>query len=199
MVAATRGRPRSFDRDAALDKAVRLFWRQGYQATSIRDLTTELGISPPSLYSAFGDKQQLFVEAVEMYVDRYGGFIDEAVAEEPTAREAVARLLREGPQRYTRQGLPRGCLVVSGDAGTTNADVTAEMSRRRADSIHAVEAKIQTDVDRGTVPADTDSSVLALFAMSLLNGIAALARDGVSRDDLRRVSELALAVWPNAK
>lgn len=196
MVTTTRGRPRSFDRDIALDRAVRLFWRQGYEATSIRDLTAELQISAPSLYSAFGDKQQLFVEAVGVYVDRYGGFIDAAVAEEPTARDAVERILREGPHRYTRQGLPPGCLVVSGDAGTANVDVAQEMSRRRADSIGAVEAKIRADVDRRILPADADPPVLALFIMSLLNGIASLARDGVDRDELSRVSALALAAWP---
>jgi AcrR family transcriptional regulator len=196
MATAARGRPRSFDRDAALDKAVRLFWRRGYEATSMRDLTTELGIGAPSLYHAFGDKQQLFAEALRHYDTRYGEFIDRALAEEPTARDAAARVLREGPARYTRRGLPAGCLVVSGDANTSNAEVHELLRRLRNAKCAAFAAKIRADVAAGRLPAGTDATALARYLLTTLNGLAQAARDGVPRAQLDRVATLALHAWP---
>lgn len=198
MATAARGRPRSFDRDAALDKAVRLFWRRGYEATSMRDLTEELGIGAPSLYHAFGDKQHLFTEALRVYDTQYGGFIDRALAEEPTARAAAARVLREGPHRYTRRGLPTGCLVVSGDANTTNTQVRGELRRLRNAKAAAFAAKIRSDVAAGQLPADTDATALGRYVLTTLNGIAQAARDGVGRTQLERVAALALRAWPAA-
>lgn len=196
MATAARGRPRSFDRDAALDKAVRLFWRRGYEATSMRELTTELGIGAPSLYHAFGDKQQLFAEALRHYDTRYGEFIDRALAEEPTARDAAARVLREGPARYTRRGLPAGCLVVSGDANTSNVEVHELLRRLRNAKSAAFAAKIRADIAAGRLPAGTDATALARYLLTTLNGIAQAARDGVPRAQLERVAALALRAWP---
>ena len=196
MTAGTRGRPRSFDRDAALDKAIRLFWRRGYEATSVRELTDELGIGAPSLYSAFGDKQQLFGEALRVYDVQYGGFIDLAIAEEPTAELAVARILAEAPARYTRRGLPTGCLIVSGDAGTSSPEVAEHLRRIRDSKIVALTDKIRTDTAAGRLPDDTDARALARYVMSVLTGIAQAARDGASRAELRRVAQIALRSWP---
>jgi AcrR family transcriptional regulator len=191
-----RGRPRSFDRDAGLDAAVRLFWRQGYEATSVRDLTAALGIGAPSLYHAFGDKQRLFAEALHRYDQEYGGFIDLALAEEPTARHAAARVFTEAPARYTRDGLPTGCLVVSGDAGTINAAVSTHPRRLRDEKVTAFAGRIRADIASGELPAGTDAPALARYTMSVLNGIAQAARDGVRRAELEQVGELALKAWP---
>ncbi|MCT7661247.1 TetR/AcrR family transcriptional regulator [Mycobacterium deserti] len=196
MVASTRGRPRSFDRDFALDKAIRMFWRCGYEATSIRDLTDELGIGAPSLYTAFGDKQQLFAEALRVYDARYGGFIDAALTEEPTARKAAARILAEAPARYTRRGLPAGCLVVSGDAGATDEAVRQAARKLRRRNTAAFAAKIRADVDAGRLPADTDALALARYTMAMLSGIAQSASDGVPRSQLERASRIAVQAWP---
>jgi AcrR family transcriptional regulator len=195
-MATTRGRPRSFDRDTALDKAVQLFWRRGYEGTSVRDLAEELHIGMPSLYNAFGGKQQLFVEALDAYDKKYGGFLDRALAEEPTAEQAVARVLREAPERYTRRSLPTGCLVVSGDSGTDDPTVTRELRRMRAEKSDAFAAKIRSDVAAGILPADTDAAALARYVMAVLSGIAQAARDGVSRESLRRTAEVATRAWP---
>jgi AcrR family transcriptional regulator len=196
MVTPTRGRPRSFDRDAALDKAVRLFWRRGYEATSIRDLTEELGIGAPSLYSAFGDKQQLFTEVLRVYEAEYGGFIDEALAEESTARQAAARIFAQAPGRYTRRGLPAGCLIVSGDAGTTEATVQDALRRIRRRNVAEFVDKISVDVERGTLPAETDAPALAQYTMAMLNGIAQAASDRVPRSLLEQAARIALQAWP---
>jgi AcrR family transcriptional regulator len=196
VMATTRGRPRSFDRDAALDKAIRLFWRRGYEATSVRDLTEELGIGAPSLYSAFGDKRRLFAEAIRVYDEEYGGFIDVALAEEHTARQAAARVFAEAPARYTRRGLPAGCLVISGDAGTADATVATELRRIRENKVAAFADKIQADVACGELPAGTDAQALARYTMSMLGGIAQAARDGVRRTELEHVTRIALDAWP---
>ncbi|MEU6412379.1 TetR/AcrR family transcriptional regulator [Microbispora sp. NPDC046933] len=196
MASTTRGRPRSFDRDAALDKAIRLFWRRGYEATSVRDLTKELGIGAPSLYKAFGDKRQLFAEALRVYDEEYGGFIEAALAEERTAKQAAARVFAEAPARYTRRGLPAGCLIVSGDAGTPDAKVAAHLRHIRETKVAAFADKIRADIASGELPAGTEAQSLAHYTMSMLSGIAQAARDGVHRTELERVTRIALGAWP---
>ncbi|MDH6196635.1 AcrR family transcriptional regulator [Mycobacterium frederiksbergense] len=195
-MASVRGRPRSFDRDAALDKAILLFWERGYEATSTRDLSSALGIGIPSIYAAFGDKQRLFAEAVQVYGERYGGFIDAALSEEPTARRAFARILREAPARYTRRGLPNGCLIVSGDDGTPDPAVRAGLQRIRRHNTGELADKVSADIAAGIMPADTDALALAQYVMSTLSGIAQAARDRVSRATLDRVAAIALRALP---
>ncbi|WP_343036744.1 TetR/AcrR family transcriptional regulator [Flexivirga aerilata] len=196
MTEATRGRPRSFDRDAGLDKAIRLFWRHGYEATSMRDLTTALGISAPSLYRAYGDKRTLFAEAVAAYDRVYGGFIDRALAEEPTARDVAFRLFAEAPARYTQRDLPSGCLVVSGDAGTHDPEVGRLLSGLRNAKVDRLAARIRADIRAGTLDGDVDARALARFTMGALTGLAEAARDGAGRAELRRVGEVAARAWP---
>lgn len=191
-----RGRPRSFDRDAALDKAILLFWERGYEATSTRDLSSALGIGIPSIYAAFGDKQCLFNEAVQVYDERYGGFINAALREESTARAAFARILREAPARYTRRGLPNGCLIVSGDDGTVDPAVRAALQRIRRQKTGELADKVGADIGAGDVPADTDAQALAQYVMSTLSGIAQAARDRVPRATLDRVAEIAVRALP---
>lgn len=191
-----RGRPRSFDRDAALDKAILLFWERGYEATSTRDLSSALGIGTPSIYAAFGDKQCLFNEAVQVYDERYGGFINAALSEEPTARAAFGRILREAPARYTRRGLPTGCLIVSGDDGTADPAVRAALQRIRRQKTGELADKVGADIAAGDLPADTDAQALAQYVMSTLSGIAQAARDRVPRATLDRVAAIAARALP---
>ncbi len=196
MATTTRGRPRSFDRGAALDAAALLFWEKGFEATSIRDLTERLGVEAPSLYRAFGDKRRLFEEAVAEYDRTYGGFIEAAFAEEATARAIVLRLLAEGPRRYTRAGLPRGCLVVSGDAGTADAEVTGYMTAMRSANVERLRARIAHDVQSGALPGTVDALALARFVFATLNGLAAAAREGVPVAELDAVAAVAAGAWP---
>ena len=177
------GRPRSFDRDAALDKAMRLFWERGYEQTSINDLTRELGISAPSLYAAFGDKGALFEEAVARYEASPESVTTAGNA--GTSQRGVLRAMFECAAReYASTAHPRGCLVNSEPklAGNRmqNCAITAARLREVAESAEA----------------STNAEALAAFAQVMLVGLSSYARDGASEEQLQRVAELALRVMP---
>ena len=108
----SRGRPREFDRDEVLERAINLFWSRGYEATSVSDLTEAMGITPPSLYSAFGDKKRLFLEAVDRYQAGPGAFAQRALAEEPTAERAIQSLFTGAIETFCDPKQPKGCMVV---------------------------------------------------------------------------------------
>ncbi|MGV9723785.1 TetR/AcrR family transcriptional regulator [Nocardia beijingensis] len=195
MSTTTRGRPRSFDRDAALDKAMRLFWARGYEATSIGDLTAAMGIGAPSLYAAFGDKKTLFAEVVANFGARYGGFAARALAEEKTAEAAVRRILREAATEYTRPDCPHGCLVISAGVNTTSPEIADLLREMRNRNIDTFAARIQADIDAGLLPSHLDARTLARYVGTVMQGMSQAARDGASRDELQRVAEMALRGW----
>ena len=192
------GRPRAFDRDAALDRAVIEFWRHGYEATSVAGLTAAMGIRPPSLYAAFGDKRALFSEAVRRYGATWGAPAGRALAEEPDARAAIARLLREMAADYTDPAHPPGCLVVSAATNCTAdaEDVKAELRDLREQSKNAIRDRITADIDAGRFPADTDPVALATFFAAVIQGMSTQACDGVPREVLEAAVETALLVLP---
>ncbi|MFE7186554.1 TetR/AcrR family transcriptional regulator [Streptomyces erythrochromogenes] len=196
MVTGQRGRPRSFDRDAALDKAMTAFWERGYEATSIADLTASIGISAPSLYAAFGDKRTLFDEVVVVYGSRYADFAAVALAEEPTARAAVGRVLREAAGIYTDPAHPPGCMVLSAAINTTSDEVAEALRMRRNANLELFERRIRADVATGELPADTDARALARYAGAVLLGMSQQSRDGATREELEAVAERALLAWP---
>ncbi|MET8245695.1 TetR/AcrR family transcriptional regulator [Streptomyces sp. NPDC005202] len=193
-----RGRPRSFDRATALEKAILAFWEHGYEATSVSDLTRVMGIGAPSLYAAFGDKQSLFAEVVCEYGARYGSFGDRALAEEPTARAAVERMLREAAVEYTAPGHPRGCLVIHAATNCTTPEIEESLRERRNANIAAFESRIKEGVAAGELPADTDAGALARYVGAIVQGMSQQARDGASREELEAVAEIAMAVWPRS-
>ncbi|RST03639.1 TetR/AcrR family transcriptional regulator [Streptomyces sp. WAC07149] len=196
MVTGQRGRPRSFDRAAALDKAMLTFWEQGYETTSIADLTRNLGIGAPSLYAAFGDKRKLFDEVVVVYGSRYGDFASVALAEEPTAAAAIGRILREAAEIYTDPAHPPGCMVISAAANTTSEEVAEALRERRNANLDMFESRIKADIASGELPAGTDARALARFAGAVLQGMSQQSRDGASREELEAVAERALLAWP---
>ncbi|MFJ4317314.1 TetR/AcrR family transcriptional regulator [Streptomyces lavendulae] len=197
MVTGQRGRPRSFDRDAALDKAMLAFWENGYEATSIADLTRALGIGAPSLYAAFGDKRKLFDEVVVVYGGRYADFAGVALAEEPTARTAIGRILREAAEIYTDPAHPPGCMVISAAVNTTSQEVADALRERREASLELFESRIRADIATGELPAGTDARALARYAAAVLQGMSQQSRDGATREELEAVAELALGAWPS--
>lgn len=194
--ARTRGRPRSFDRATALEAALLEFWEHGYEATSVSDLTRVMDIGAPSLYAAFGDKRSLFEEVVQEYGVRYGSFGDRALAEEPTARAGIERMLREAAAEYTAPGRPPGCLVIHAAANCSTAEVEESLRERRNANIAAIERRIGADVEAGVLPPDTDAAALARYTGAMIQGMSQQARDGASRTELEALAEIALAVWP---
>jgi AcrR family transcriptional regulator len=193
-----RGRPRSFDRATALEKALMAFWEHGYEATSVADLTRVMDIGAPSLYAAFGDKRSLFEEVVAEYGSRYGSFTDRALAEEPTARAAVERALRQAAVEYTTPGRPHGCLVVHAAINCSTPEVEESLRQRRNANIAAFESRIRADVAAGVLPADTDAAALARHTGAMIQGMSQQARDGASRAELETLVEIALSVWPRS-
>ncbi|MFI6037008.1 TetR/AcrR family transcriptional regulator [Streptomyces sp. NPDC051315] len=191
-----RGRPRSFDRATALERALMAFWEHGYEATSVSDLTRAMGIGAPSLYAAFGDKRALFEEVVREYGVRYGSFGDRALAEEPTARAAVERMLREAAVEYTEPDRPRGCLVIHAATNCTSPEVEESLRARRNANIAAFERRMRADVAAGILPADTDVAALARHTGAIIQGMSQQARDGASREELEALVEIALSIWP---
>src|SRR4051794_25201371 len=194
-----RGRPRAFDRDAALDAALFEFWRHGYEATSIAGLTKAMGVTPPSLYAAFGDKRKLFSEAVSRYAETYGSYGTRCF-ELPTAREAVEHLLRTIAVDYTDPAHPPGCLVIHGAVNTTDAseDVKQELRTYREGTKRAIIDKIATDITEGLLPPHTDAEALGTFYAAVIQGMSTQAIDGATREELERLAEVALSAWPTA-
>jgi AcrR family transcriptional regulator len=179
------GRPRSFDRDAALASAVELFWREGYEETSVAMLTSAMGVTPPSLYAAFGDKRRLFEEASATYFQRTCEAVDEAVAL-PTAREAVARVLDDTAHAHTDPATPAGCLMLT----EPRLEAQREVLRLR----------LKDRLDRGVrdhdLPAGANTDHLASFLVAVLRGMSGCARDGGTTDDLLGIAETAMAALP---
>jgi AcrR family transcriptional regulator len=179
------GRPRSFDRDAALASAVEQFWRTGYEGTSVAMLTAAMGVTPPSLYAAFGDKHRLFEEASAEYFRRTCEGVDAATAL-PTVREAVARVLDDTARAHTDPATPAGCLVLT----------EPRLEPQRA----LLRQRLQDRLDQGVRDGDLDASVdterLAWFLLAVLRGMSGCARDGGTLDDLRAIAEAAMAAVP---
>ena len=190
-----RGRPLSFDRDAALEQAMHVFWERGYEAASISDLTHAMGITPPSLYTAFGDKAHLFMEAIERYNQGPGGFGRRALQEESTARGAVERLLNEAADELTQDCHPLGCMMVCSVAAE---HIQTALAKRRALGVATMQARIQRGIDEGELPAGTDAGALANFYATIYQGMSMQARDGATRDSLRASVEMAMRSWPAA-
>jgi AcrR family transcriptional regulator len=176
-----------------------LFWERGYDTVSIRDLTNAMGITPPSLYAAFTDKQTLFEEAVEAYAHRYGGYIREALGSEPTAYRAVRSLLTGAVVQQTLPGLPSGCLILNGATNHTaaSAGVAAGLRARRAETTALIDRRIRADIAVGELPAETDATALATFTASVWQGLAQLARDGHDRRELESAVATAMTAWPS--
>ncbi|HKE02377.1 MAG TPA: TetR/AcrR family transcriptional regulator [Planctomycetota bacterium] len=196
--AKPRGRPRSFDREAALERAMQVFWRQGYEATSLGDLTSAMRINPPSLYAAFGSKEELFLEAVERYRSGPGALAARVLAEEPTARRAIARLLDEAAAELTREGRPRGCMVVSAamNCSSDSKHLQTALADERAGSEAVIRARLARAVREGELRRGTDAAALARFYATVLQGMTIQARDGASRPRLRAIGEAAMRAWP---
>ncbi len=195
---AERGRPRKFDRDAALARAMELFWRKGFTGASLSELTAAMGINPPSLYAAFGSKEALFHEAVSLYGRTESPEIWLAVEPAPTAREAFDGFLRATAQAFTQPDKPRGCLIVLGalHADDTGSEaVCASLRKMRADNVADLAGRLRRAVAEGELPPSVDCDGVASFYVTVQQGMSIQARDGASRETLLAVADGAMAAW----
>lgn len=194
----TRGRPLSFDRDQAVQRAMLLFWQHGYEATSLSQLTAALGVPPSSIYTAFGDKKGLFLAAVQRYVTGGPVSASSIIQGAASARKAAQSLLREAAIGYTAAGTPRGCLLASSaiSCSPVASDVQQVLARIRRGIQRELRDKLRQGRQRAELPADTDVDALAAHTMAVIQGMSTLARDGASRAALLRVAEQAMSCWP---
>ena len=193
-----RGRPREFDRDQALARAIEVFWSKGYEAASLADLTKAMGINPPSLYAAFGDKEDLFIEAVHRYHENVRQSCP--YAGEPTARAAVERLLTELATLFTDRSHPAGCLAVMAmvTSSTSSARLQRMLADERANAKARLRERIHRGVKEGDLARDTDVSALTEFYVAVIMGMSLSAREGASRKALLTMVETAMRAWPES-
>ena len=191
------GRPLSFDRDAALVSAMHLFWEHGFEATSIAELTRAMGITPPSLYAAFGDKRGLFRAAVDRYLGGATAVLD-AIAGAATAHAAAHDLLTAAAIGDAGDDTPPGCLVASSivSSSADASDVREELAAIRRSIEAALRLRIERDIDAGLLPAGSDAAAMAGHVFAVVQGMSTLAKDGASRDKLLRIVVAAMAGWP---
>ncbi|WP_407147781.1 TetR/AcrR family transcriptional regulator [Bradyrhizobium sp. ORS 86] len=190
------GRPRAFDADAALDRAMEVFWRHGYEGATIAQLTEVMCINPPSLYAAFGSKEGLLKAALDRYTEKRNAWM-EKVLSAPTARDVAERMLMETADTQTDPANPPGCLLVQGGlaCGTGSANVPFELAARRAQTEEQlrerfVRAKAEHDLGEAADPA-----ALARYLSAITAGMGVMASSGADREALRQVAAVSLKAF----
>lgn len=195
---AQMGRPRQFDRNAALTTAMHLFWEHGYEATSLSRLKTALGISAPSFYAAFGSKEALFQEAVRCYLSTHGTVTDCLWDTGMAPRLAIETALRRSAAMQAGSGHPTGCMVVLGVVGTgcdADATLTAALDASRARTGAGMLACVERGIAQGELRPDTEPRALATVFESFLLGLTTLARDGVSTAAMDAAITQVMRLW----
>jgi AcrR family transcriptional regulator len=195
---AKRGRPAGFDRDAALDRAMELFWERGYEGTTLEDLQAVMGdISPTSFYHAFGSKEALFRQAVEKYQETVGGPALKALQEAPTAREGLHQMLRLTAESFCLPGKPHGCMLILGATKCTPANAGPQnfLQSIRQQTPTVIKRRLKRAVDEGDLPASADIAAISAFYATVLHGLAVRAGDGASRKALMAAVDGAMAAW----
>jgi len=181
------GRPRSFDADAALDRAVEVFWRCGYDGASLDELTAAMGIGRPSLYAAFGDKQHLFAAALKRYGETVGAMAVEAFLEASQVRDAVAAFFRVAACNQARDGGPTGCLLACTAASV--AETQPEVRMFYATGLQAMENMLKERLERAVADGELrhgfPTGQRARLMVDLMQGLALRARSGSTREELR--------------
>lgn len=195
--APPKGRPREFCVDAALAAALRVFWRRGYEGASMTELTAEMGITKPSLYAAFGNKEALFHKALDLYEREKLAYMSTAL-EAPTARGVAERLLRGALEMQMDTGDPKGCLGVIGAnaCGVEAESIKAEVVKRRASSEAALIARFERAKSEGDLPKTIEPDALVRYLFAIMQGLSVQAGSGATCVQLEQLVETSLALWP---
>ena len=196
---AVRGRPREFCVDDALAKALRVFWSKGYEGASLSDLTEAMGITRPSLYAAFGNKESLFRKALDLYEREKMAYVGKALAQ-PTARKMAETMLRGALENVASRDEPHGCLgvITSVACGAEAGSVRQEVLERGKAVSQAIVERFERAKSEGDLPAHVDVEGLADVLKAMLQGISVQAGAGASRKELERLVETGLMLWPSA-
>jgi AcrR family transcriptional regulator len=196
-----RGRPRTFDREEALEAAMLLFWERGFEQTSVDEVAEAMGIRTSSLYSSFGDKEALFLAAVNHYRTGDGRSYDTAVNEGKTAKEGFAKLLEFAAFEMTRPGRPKGCMVTLAlpTCSPRYEELQRELDRLRDLQTDIWLNRLKEAVRAREIPKSTDLELLANYFRTTLCGMSLQARTGASEETLLAIGKLALQVWPSRK
>ncbi|CAN5320451.1 TetR/AcrR family transcriptional regulator [soil metagenome] len=196
-IAPAKGRPREFDLDTALAAALRVFWQNGYESASMAELTAAMGITKPSLYAAFGNKEQLFHKALDLYERDKLAYTANALAA-PTARGVAERLLRGALEMQMSPCDPKGCMAIMSviSCGAEAESIRADVIARRASSEVALVARFQQAKDAGEFPEGLEPKALVRFLYAIMQGLSVQAGAGTSCTDLAQLVETSLSVWP---
>lgn len=192
------GRPRAFDRDTALLAAMRTFWTQGYEGTSVQDLAAAMGVNKPSLYATFGCKEEIFREAVELYDRVEGKATSQSLKKPGTAREAVESMLRSNARAYVVEEGPRGCMIVLSSllGAPENESVRAFLADNRLQGEATLRERLAQGMAEGDLAVSADLDQLAAFYTTVLEGLSIQARDGASIEKLNIIIDAAMLAWP---
>lgn len=202
-MANERGRPRNFDADTALERALHVFWRHGFQDASLSELTAAMGLNKPSLYAAFGDKEALYLQVLKRYAEQKIAQHAAILDAEPDGRDAFERFLKALAGMYTDPDLPGGCFIINGaaDFGGSSTPASVESALRaalQANESRLKERLVRAQID-GQLAPDASVEELATAFMSLLAGLGVLAKSGTKRAKLYAVIKAAMAMWPQPK
>jgi AcrR family transcriptional regulator len=192
------GRPREFDRGAALKAAMVLFWRKGFAATSMNDLCDAMDVRSPSLYAAFGSKEALYLEAIQRYVEIFGPPVWDGLAQGATARAGVQNLLLAATESLPESHVtPGGCMAaLAAVCDEWPAGIAGVVRKIRVEMLGMLRSRLEAGVANGELPATTDVEGLSRFYFSVYQGMAVQARDGAGAPELKGVVAAAMSAWP---
>lgn len=192
-----RGRPSVFDHEEALDKALQVFWSRGYEGASMAELSEAMGINRPSIYAAYGNKEELFRKALTKYMAGPTAYVAE-VMKEPTAKRVAERLLTKSVDFLTNRDRPRGCMIAVGTlfCGEDSEPIQATLIAYRQDYENALRARFDLAKSQNDLPQNADTAVLAKYLATVHQGLSVQARSGATKDELLAVVEQALQSWP---
>jgi len=194
-----RGRPRAFNHDEALDKALMVFWSRGYEGASLNELTAALGINRPSLYAAFGNKEELFRKSLARYLQGPVAYVADAL-KEPTARKVVETFLVKSVELLVNPGNPSGCMIVLGAlaCGEGAEIIRQELIQRRKHYQDALAQRFEQAKVAGDLPSEVEPAELARYIATVHQGISVQATSGASREELLSIVDTVMKSWPSA-